>query len=33
MTLLYDGSHVGLWVLIVGCVLAFGLGFIGGRQR
>ena len=29
----YDGQHVGLWVCVVGCILAFGLGFIGGRQR
>lgn len=29
----YDSSAVGGWVLVVGCVICFGLGFIGGRQR
>lgn len=28
-----DGSRVGFWVVAVGTVLAWGLGFIGGRMR
>lgn len=28
----YD-TNIGLWVLTVGCVIVFALGFIGGKQR